>query len=237
MDRIGGAEAGWGLAMADDVIGAGREFNRTGAALAHPVDAAPLSALFDEMSFGLAIVEGCGKLVHASRTARLQLRSGTGLRIQGGKVEAALSAEAPALHQALQGATAGRRSYTAFGPRDSKLEVAFLPLPERAEEHAPRAALVFEKSADSGRLGLYFFAQAHRLTHTEQAVLNELCSGGSVGEAARVLGSSVHTVRTHVRNILRKTEQRSLREMIRRIGMLPPVGACFASAHARDGRC
>lgn len=237
MDRIGGVEAGWDLAMVNDVMGAGREFSRAGAQLAPPLAASPLSCLFDELSFGLAIVEGCGKLVYASRTARLQLQSGTGLRIQGSKVEAAQPAEAPALRQALQSATAGRRSYTAFGPRDGKLEVAFLPLAEGAEDQARRAALVFEKSADSGRLGLYFFARAHRLTHTEQSVLNELCNGSSVGEAAQVLGSSVHTVRTHVRNILRKTEQRSLREMIRRIGMLPPVGACFASAHARDARC
>lgn len=237
MDRIGGVEAGWGSAMVDDVIGPARGFNRAGVELAQSVDASPLSALFDELSFGLAIVEACGKLVHASRTARMQLQAGTGLRILGSKVEAALSAEAPALRQALQGAAAGRRSYTSFGPRDGKLEVAFLPLPEQAEDQSPRAALVFEKSADSGRLGLYFFARAHCLTHTEQAVLNELCGGGSVGEAALALGSSVHTVRTHVRNILRKTEQRSLREMIHRIGMLPPVGACFASAHARDARC
>ncbi len=192
----------------------------------------PLAALFDELSFGIAVVDLDGALLHASRAARMQLQARRGLRLAGEKLEAIFPEEAAALHKALAGAAAGRRCYLAFGRAADRLDVAVLPL-DLPGSAPSAAALVFEKSAGSGGLGLYFFAQAYGLTRCEQTVLNELCDGSSVIDAASRLGTSVHTSRTHVRNILQKTGQQNLRALIRRVGMLPPVGARFAIAHAR----
>lgn len=192
----------------------------------------PLAALFDELSFGIAVVDLDGNLLHASRAARMQLQARRGLRLTGEAIEAIFPEEAAALQKALAGAATGRRSYLAFGRSSDRLDVAVLPL-DLAGSARPAAALVFEKSAGSGGLGLYFFAQAYHLTRSEQSVLTELSDGSSVIDAAGRLGTSVHTSRTHVRNILQKTGQQNLRALIRRVGMLPPVGARFAIAHAR----
>ena len=192
----------------------------------------PLAALFDELSFGIAVIDVDGKLLHASRAAHMQLQTRRGLRLAGEAIEAIHPQEAAALHKALANAATGRRSYLAFGRSPERLDVAVLPLDLRGYER-PVAALVFEKSAGSSGLGLYFFAQACRLTRSEQSVLTELCDGSSVIDAAGRLGTSVHTSRTHVRSILQKTGQQNLRALIRRVGMLPPVGARFAIAHAR----
>jgi DNA-binding NarL/FixJ family response regulator len=193
----------------------------------------PMVALFDELSFGVALVDRHGRLLHVSRAARMQLQSQRGLRIVDDIVIAEAASEAEALQRALEGACGGRRSYLAFGSGTGRLDVAILPIGTGGRAGASMAAMVFEKGAGSGGLALYFFAQAYRLTRAEQAVLSELCDGASVVDAAKHLGCSVHTVRTHVRSILTKTGQQNLRALIRRIGMLPPVGARFAIAHAR----
>ncbi len=191
----------------------------------------PLVALLDELSFGVAVVDVDARLAHASRAARMQLQAQRGLRIQAGRIEAETVADEPALSRALAAAVAGRRSYLAVGRASHRMDVAILPLDPIQTGGEAFVVLVFEKAAGSGGLGLYFFAQAYGLTRTEQSVLAELGDGVSVVDAARQLGSSVHTVRTHVRNILGKTGQPNLRGLTRRIGMLPPVGARFAIAH------
>ena len=189
-------------------------------------------ALFDEFSFGVAIVGAGGKLLHASRAALMQLQSCRGLRLADGLVEAASPADAVALRQALSGAAAGRRSYLVLGAPNARLDVAFLPVSSSGCIGPSAATLVFEKCAGSSGLGLYFFARAYSLTRTEQFVLGELCEGISVVEVARRKGSAVQTVRTHVRNILMKTSEPNLRSLVRRVGLMPPIGARFAAAHA-----
>jgi hypothetical protein len=193
----------------------------------------PLSTLLDELSFGVAVVDDHGTLLHASRAARMQLQSQHGLAIRDGMIETQNPDDDRDFRRALVAAADGRRSYLAVGHAGKRLDVAVLPIEFRCLNGDPVAILVFEKSAGSGGLCLYFFAQAYGLTRAEQSVLAELSDGASVVEAARQLGSSVHTVRTHVRNILSKTGQANLRALTRRIGMLPPVGARFAVAHAR----
>lgn len=213
--------------------GAGMEFTGSFAqALGAAAVFSPLAALFDELSFGIAVVDLDGTLLHASRAARMQLQARRGLRLAGEAIEAIFPEEAAALKKALAGAATGRRSYLAFGCGADRVDVAVLPLDLRGAAR-PAAALVFEKNDGSDGLGLYFFAQAYRLTRSEQSVLTELCDGSTVIDAAGRLGTSVHTSRTHVRNILQKTGQQNLRALIRRVGMLPPVGARFAIAHAR----
>jgi DNA-binding NarL/FixJ family response regulator len=191
-------------------------------------------ALFDEFSFGVAIVGVAGNLLHASRAALMQLQACRGLRLAGGLVEAVSPVDAVALRQALSGAVAGRRSYLVLGAPAARLDVAFLPVSSNGCISPPAATLVFEKCTGSSGLGLYFFAQAYGLTRTEQFVLSELCEGISVVEVAQRKGSAVHTVRTHVRNILMKTNEANLRSLVRRVGLMPPIGARFAAAHARN---
>jgi DNA-binding CsgD family transcriptional regulator len=47
------------------------------------------------------------------------------------------------------------------------------------------------------------------LTPSERRVLEKIAEGDSTGESAAALGLSVHTVRTHMRNIRRKLDAHS----------------------------
>ena len=192
---------------------------------------AALAGLLDELAFGLAIVDAQRHLLHASRAARHNLAGMHGLRLIDGVIEATQPEEAAPLQKAVDAAQSGKRGYLMLGQGEHRSGVAILPLAEPEPGDPVQVALVFEKAALGNDLGLYFFAQAYRLTRSEQTVLGVLSSGKSVVEVAGELKSSVHTTRTHVRGILVKTGQQSLRGLIKRLGMLPPVAmrvACGA---------
>ena len=191
---------------------------------------AALAGLLDELAFGLAIIDAQRHLLHASRAARQELAAMRGLRLHDGIIEATQADEAAALQKAVDAAQSGKRGYLMFGQGEQRGGVAILPLAEPAPGDPVEVALVFEKAALGNDLGLYFFAQAYRLTRSEQKVLGVLSSGKSVVEVAGELKSSVHTTRTHVRGILVKTGQQSLRGLIKRLGMLPPVAMRIAGA-------
>ncbi len=186
------------------------------------------AALFDELAFGVAIVDARRRLLHASQAARGELGMRRGLRLAGGVVEATLPRDAVALQKAIDGVQSGRRSYLAFGLDGGKSDIAVLPMPDTVPGGPVYSALVFEKSPQASGLGLYFFAQAYRLTRCEQRVLAALCDGLTVVDVAARLGCAANTARTHVRNLLIKTGQQSLRALAGRIGMLPPVASRVA---------
>ena len=191
----------------------------------------PILNLYDEFAFGIVVIGADGEILYASRTASMQMQAGRGIREADGHVRASDPGDQPALNKAIEGAIAGRRGYLSIGRSGGRLDAAVLPLQVGGEDVA---ALVLEKAAGSNGLGLYFFSRAHGLTRSEQVILGHLCEGVTVIEVSRRVGSSVHTVRTHVRGILSKTGMPSLRSLVSRIGLLPPIGARFAIAHARD---
>ena len=55
------------------------------------------------------------------------------------------------------------------------------------------------------------------LSRREREVLFRLCTGASNEQIADTLYISIHTVKSHVRQILRKTNSRSRREVMRKI--------------------
>lgn len=187
-----------------------------------------LAGLLDELAFGLAIVDAHRHLLHASRAARQQLARAHGLRLTDGHVEATQPEDGASLQKAIDAAQNGKRGYLMFGRGEHRAGVAIVPLSEATWGDTVQVALVFEKAALGSDLGLYFFAQAYRLTRSEQVVLGVLSSGKSVVEVARELKSSVNTARTHVRGILVKTGLQSVRALIKRLGMLPPLAARVA---------
>ena len=99
------------------------------------------------------------------------------------------------------------------------------PLKHQPDIRCKQIALFFERRAicDSGMF--VFFARSHRLTRTEEQVLNLLCRSLSTPDIALTLDVAVSTVRSHVRSLCIKTGAKGARELINRIATLPPVGA------------
>ena len=233
-------EQGWGAGMTEE-SGAGKGQAARGECMNQTGDGNGMAwaALFDELAFGVAIVDARRRLLHASQAARAELGMRRGLRLASGVVEATLPRDSAALQKAIDGVQSGRRSYLAFGLDGGKSDIAVLPMPDTVPGGPVYSALVFEKSPQASGLGLYFFAQAYRLTRCEQRVLAALCDGLTVVDVAARLGCAVNTARTHVRNLLIKTGQQSLRALAGRIGMLPPVASRVAfggPVHAEEPR-
>ena len=231
MDRDFAFGGNWG-GTADTPAENSTLWAHAGAASQEHGPGAALAGLLDELAFGLAIVNERRHLLHASRAARHNLAGMHGLRLIDGVIEATQAEEAATLQKAIDAAQSGKRGYLMFGQGEHRGGVAILPLAEPAPGVPVQVALVFEKAALGNDLGLHFFAKAYRLTRSEQAVLGVLSSGKSVVEVAGELKSSVHTARTHVRGILVKTGQQSLRGLIKRLGMLPPVAMRVAGFQA-----
>ena len=185
--------------------------------------AALLSTLLDELAFGIAVVDGRRRLLYSNRIADIQLREGGGVRIAGGVLEGTDQRETRGLQNAIDRARQSHRSYLAIGAHQPKSEIAVVPVVEAPGPTCDLAAIIFEKNVKACGLGLYFFARAYRLTQAEERLLSCLWAGAGVAEAAATVGCAPNTARAHVRSMLIKTAQPSLRALTSRLGRLPPV--------------
>lgn len=183
-----------------------------------------LSLLMDELAHGVLVVSLEGRLLHANQAARHELARrrvlGAGERLLTG-----LSGhDARALHDALANVADGKRCLLSlFVGQGPALTVAVLPLKEQELSRPSKAALVFARASVCESLMLCFFARSHGLTNTEEQVLGILCQGYSAPEIATQMNVAVSTVRSHVRALCAKTRSSGVRELVKRVAVLPPV--------------
>ncbi|HVZ44098.1 MAG TPA: LuxR C-terminal-related transcriptional regulator [Ramlibacter sp.] len=191
---------------------------------------AGLAQLMDEWAHGVVVVNLEGRMLYANQAACNEFaRRQVGE--QGARVLQTLHGDdARSLQEALAKAGDGKRSLVALalgtGP---VLSAAVLPLKTDSGVHSGvhssvrRAALVFARASVCESLMLCFFARSHGLTHTEELVLGILCQGFSAPEIAEQLQVAVSTVRSHVRSLCAKTRSSGVRELVKRVALLPPV--------------
>ena len=185
-----------------------------------------LAAIVDQLALGIVVAEVDGTVVHANRAAHAAL-FGSGMRIAAnGRLESSRTRDAAALDDALSAVAAQRRTLIALGGDRNVLTVAVQPLamPDEAGR-LPRAMLLFSRPVLCDAPALSAFARAHQLTPAENAVVEALCGGLRAKEVAMRTGSSVATVRSHLRNIYYKTGARNLQDLLARIAALPPLAA------------
>ena len=183
---------------------------------------AGLALLMDELAHGVLIVGFDGRLLHANQAARNELAR---RRVPGGGqklLQALRVEEARVLHEALLKAAGGKRSLLAIALGEGQaLSMAVVPI--RGDGAAGKAALVFARASVCESLMLCFFARSHGLTPTEELVLGILCQGSSAPEIATQMKVAVSTVRSHVRSLCAKTRSSGVRELVKRVSLLPPV--------------
>lgn len=183
-----------------------------------------LAALMDELAHGVVLATGDGRLLHANQAARQELVRASAICVwQGGLVQACRPELDRELQCAMGRAAAGRRSLVHLQALEGPgISVAVLPVKPVAGE-APRCALVFSRVEVCDALMLGFFARRHGITPAEQQVLAILCEGHSAPQVAAQLNIAVSTVRSHVRSLCAKTRTSGVRELVRRVAVLPPV--------------
>lgn len=209
--------------------------------LAHEETSLLASAL-DEIACGVIIVDAQGHVQHANLAGHALLQRGHVLGVQAQALAAQYPADAPKLSDALVKALQGKRSMLTLGAT-AQTTVAVVPLDRHTERQpavkstaghepaahpqhmAPRIALIFSRTGMCEALMMSFFARAYSLTRAEEQVLSLLCVGHTAPEMAQQLRVGEATVRTHIRSICQKTHSNGIREVTKRLALLPPLMA------------
>ena len=206
---------------------------KQGGSSGHAADSAAgsqggLAALMDELAHGVVLTSAEGRMLHANQAARHELVRASAIGLwEGGLVQACRPECDRELQSALARASNGRRSLVHLAAMEGPpLVVAVMPVKPHAGE-AGRCALVFSRGRVCDPLMLGFFARRHGITPAEELVLASLCDGHSAPEIAQQLKVAVSTVRSHVRSICAKTRTSSVREVVQRVAVLPPVAPAF----------
>lgn len=195
------------------------------------VTGAALMRLFNELAYGLIVLDADRHVVHINRAARGALAREQHLRVSGRALQAWRECDAKVFTRALDNAFSGKRAAMKIG--ESQSTILLVPLPGLVSTGVTRIsqvahiALVFERSACSESLSIAFYAQNHGLTSGEERVLRALNEDQSVGEVAGSLGTAISTIRTHVNHIREKTGARSLRALVANVRSVPPLMPAF----------
>jgi DNA-binding CsgD family transcriptional regulator len=216
-------------------------------ALALHEDPNILAHALDEIACGVIIVDASGQVQHCNLAGQVLLQRGSSLREDQHRLQTAEPADAPRLLEALAKAAQGKRSMLTLG-KESQTTVAFVPLDRHHDRHtdryterhannssanaaqakpiaSARIALIFSRTGMCEALMMSFFARAYSLTRSEEQILSLLCVGHTAPEMAEQLRVGEATVRTHIRSICQKTHSNGIREVVKRLALLPPLMA------------
>ena len=217
----------------DAVASERRRYSRLSADMS-PGSAA-LLRLFNELAYGLIVVDANRQVIHINRAARGALAREQRLRVRGRALEAWRDRDAKVFARALYAAFSGRRAAMKIGDSKDSAQGTIILVPLAVsvslgslnQSHVGHIALVFERSACAESLSIAFYAQNHGLTSGEERVLRALNQDQSVGEVASALGTAISTIRTHVNHIREKTGARSLRALVANVRSVPPLMPAF----------
>jgi DNA-binding CsgD family transcriptional regulator len=186
-----------------------------------------LAGALDEIACGVIIVDANSKVLHSNLAAQATVHTGDCVDIVDGRLQTHHDKDSQSLNDALALAAQGKRSMITLGAL-SRTVVAVVPLTRQRtgnSPNTPRFALMFSRAGVCEALMLSFFARAYQLTPSEENILGLMCRGLTAPEMAGELRVGEATVRTHIRNICAKTHSGGIREVVKRLAVLPPLMA------------
>ncbi|MES2948046.1 MAG: helix-turn-helix transcriptional regulator [Pseudomonadota bacterium] len=205
-----------------------------------------LHAVLNQVDYGLAVVNvDTRQLVFANAPAHSALHPAstqkTGLYMAGGCLRTRQHAHAEQLSQALARTKTQLRGLLNLADGDSEASVAVMPLtaptmPEAAPTHTLTgsvpyyALLLFAKQQLCDSTSITLFAHERGLTRTEAQVLEHVCKGLRPSEIATHHGVQICTVRSQLRSIRQKTASDSVRELVDKVSVLPPLARQMSNA-------
>lgn len=186
-----------------------------------------LRAALNQVDYGLAVVAiDSRQVLFANAPAAAALlpdgAQKSGLFVEHGCLQPRRQADVEALHLALQNTKVGQRGLLKFmgraGTQGADCSVAVMPL------SAPGFALLaFSKLQMCDATTVTLFARERGLTSAEGQVLAQICKGMRPQQIATRHGVQVSTVRTQLRAIRHKTASDSVRELVEKVSVLPPL--------------
>lgn len=197
-------------------------------------EANSFSDLLDRIRAGVFVVDASGNIRYSNRTGSEIVRAGDYLRSAGGKLVARQGEANQLLQEAFRSAGDGDAAISnrsvaiplsaADGTRHL---VNLLPLTRRRAagiDAGATAAVFVQKAAIELPNPPEVIASAYQLTKTELRVLLALMQLGGGPEIADALGVGSGTVKTHLRNLFRKTGTKHQTDLVRLVaGFSRPV--------------
>lgn len=191
-----------------------------------------LEAALDQLPAMLAVVDEQARVTFMNTGARRLLDEGDGLRWDGSRLSAWRTADVHALKGAVSavarladsGVRTPNESHEARSVRVERRDgshgvVTLFPLrPDstlRRVSDAGRVLCVLYDPARRPQLDFKQLGDLFSLTPTEAELANALVEGKSLGEFALARGTSIETVRTHMKRLLSKTDTRSQADFVR----------------------
>jgi DNA-binding CsgD family transcriptional regulator len=181
-----------------------------------------LAQTFDEIDYGLLLLADNGTVLHINHAARTEIDAGYPLQLRGERLHARHPGDVDELEAALAGARRGLRKLLSLGEAGQRVGISIVPLGGRADGDRV-TLLMMGKRTVCERLSVQWFARTHALTPTETRVLEALCEGDDPREVAARHAVGMATVRSQIRSIRLKTGAESIRELVRRVAVLPPM--------------
>ena len=188
-----------------------------------------LALLVDELAHGVMIVNTQGWILHANRAALGALQRGVGLATTHGGLKLKSVSDPSRLTQALVQAASGKRSLTRFEGTGGSTNLAVVPLNRQSAGPCDRIALLLSREESCEPTLFAAFAQSHRLTRTEEQVLQLLCRCLSAPEIAVQMKVAVSTIGSHVRSLCIKTSSHGVRQLINLVSALPQLAPTLAA--------
>lgn len=193
-----------------------------------------LTRALDEVDYALMLFQRDQRFQYGNHLARAMLNRGDRLYLDQGQLKARVTAHQSTLQTGFAKAAQGVRCLLDIPTQvqagaDSALALVPLGHPAEWPSHAVPVLLISCRPALCAPLSLRFFAQANALTRTEEAVLGDLTQGLEVEEIARQRDMAVSTARSHVKQLRLKTRSGSMRELLNKLAMLPPVVSAVRS--------
>lgn len=196
--------------------------------------AALLMRVLDEIDYGLVLVSADATMRYANQLGLKELLDNGALQLAQGRVQARQAADQADLLAALADVRRGLRRLVSVRHDGMQADVAIVPL-GGDEVGSPHALLVFGKRQANETLSVDFYARTHGLTGAELNVLKAMCTGLKPKEIARRQGVAISTVRSHICSIRVKTQTGSIRELLGRVAVLPPITPAVKTLAGADG--
>lgn len=181
----------------------------------------PMSLILDRLSVGVILVDGALRVLEANAAAREILQEEDGLLVRRGALRTSHPPETQTLMDSVGARASGpsreapSRILVITRPSGARpLHVVVFPLPQGAVRSLDAA--LFISDPDSRAEGnVEILRVVYGLTQAEAKLARQLAKGERLDEAARAMGITIMTARTHLKRILSKTETGRQADLIR----------------------
>jgi DNA-binding CsgD family transcriptional regulator len=182
-----------------------------------------LMRVFDEIDYGMLIIDAQGRILHANHLARHELANGRIIMSYGNSLLGSSAEFTSQIQQAMESSFRGQRKLLMMTVGDKELSLAFTPLSHPLEADAPSVLVLLSRQSTCDNLAVRMFARTLNLSPSEESVLMGLCRGLSIADIPRQHGVAESTVRSQIKTLREKAGAPSIRRLLHRVNSLPPV--------------